>query len=210
MNRQILKPQVDVPLVVLLDKGPEGKETTSQRGDLQFQYTVNDDSCVMWLPPEARAAIMRSGAQAGDTVQLVKSLRGKNAFWNAQVLPDAAEPPPPPPANTRLVAPRPAYAYQPNNENDEFAKVDPRYSQPNGRAQAGAARLNPPPTAAATQADGLNTAAGKRCFQAAIDVLAAARHYAQETYHWDLEVNAEDVRALGISFLIGERNGGAR
>ena len=105
MNRQILKAQADVPLVVLLDQGPEGKETRSQRdGALQYQYTVNDDKGVMWLPPEARAAILRTGAQAGDQIEILKSLRGKNAFWNVQVLSDASEPAP-----TKMVAPRPAY-----------------------------------------------------------------------------------------------------
>jgi hypothetical protein len=102
MNRQVLKPQNDVPLVVKLDKGPEGKPTAKN----DFQYTVNDDQAVMWLPAEARTAIFRSHAQAGDEIEILKSARG----WSVQVLSDASEsaedvPTPMPPARQmRVVA----------------------------------------------------------------------------------------------------------
>jgi hypothetical protein len=209
MNRQILKPQVDVPLVILLDKGPDGKETTNQQGKTEYQYTVNDDSCVMWLPPEARAQLLRTGAQAGDTVQLVKSLRGKNAFWNAQVLPDSAEPPPlRTPARvaanaTRLLAPRPSY--------------------PPTNAQAGAARhlaqqiprdpqdpLPEPPPAAAPETHPMEQIL-TRCLELAARAQWNAYRTAQAEGIAIEGPNWEDVRAAGISLFIERaRNGGSR
>lgn len=103
ISRQTLRPQNNVPLIVRLDKGPEGKQTA--KGD--YQYTINDDQAIMWIPAEARTAILRSHAQAGDEIEILKSARG----WNVQVLSDAGEPtgdpapPPMPPARQmRVVA----------------------------------------------------------------------------------------------------------
>ena len=206
MNRTILKPQVDVPLSVQLDKGPEGKQVESQRGDTQYQYTVNNDAGVMWLPPEARAAILRTGAQAGDWVQIVKSLRGRNAIWNVQVLADSAEPPPPPePPPSRMVAPRPPYT----NGNG---------SQLGGHHQAGAAAYQPPPAPAPAP---LATPQGSmedvmtRCLE--ISARAHWRAYqAARAAGIDIEgPNWEDVRAAAISIFIergrnARENGGAR
>lgn len=204
MNRQILKPQVDVPMVVLLDKGPEGKETTSQRGDLQYQYTLNNDACVMWLPPEARSAIMRTGAQAGDEIQIVKSLRGKNAIWNVQVVPDSA---PPPPAS-RMVAPRPAYS----NGNGHSApqqhwENEPQPTTPRPQpapAQQPATTTTYPMEEVMARCLEISARANWRAFQA-----AKAAGIAIEGPNW------EDVRAAAISIFIERsrnqrENGGAR
>lgn len=96
MQRDVIKPQPDIPVIVRLDKGPEGQEREGRYG-VDYQYTVNHDQGVMWLPREARDQLVRCGAQAGDEVQIVKSLRGRQAFWSVQVVPDSNEPVPPPP-----------------------------------------------------------------------------------------------------------------
>lgn len=203
MNRQILKPQVDVPLVVRLDKGPEGKETTS-RGELQYQYTLNHDECVMWLPPEARTAILRTQAQVGDEIQIVKSLRGRNAIWNVQVLADAAEPPQ---RTTRMVAPRPAYptatdripaAAGGNGHRDRYAET---MSRPIAPAAA-------QPAAAAAETIGA-------VMQRALEIAARANwaaYTAAKAAGWEIDAPTwEDVRAAGISiFIEHNRNGGGR
>jgi hypothetical protein len=199
MNRQILKPQVDVPLVVLLDKGPEGKETTSQRGDLQYQYTVNNDACVMWLPPEARAAILRTGAQAGDQLQIVKSLRGNNAIWSVQVLADSEPPPPPPP--TRMVAPRPTYAAAPSQN------AAPSQPNGNGHHQAPAPTPLPPLAAEPHPIEQLML----RCFIAGGRTLwKAYLKLREEGCSYDTPT-IEDVRAAGITLYIERtKNGGVQ
>lgn len=199
MNRTMLRPQVDVPLVVLLDKGPEGKETRNNNGDTEYQYTVNDDSGIIWLPPAARTQLIRTGAQAGDEIQIVKSLRGKNAIWNIQVLADSAEPPA---QNTRMAAPRPAYAAAPQPA---------RPSQPaNGNGHMHASR----PAAAAPEPAPAAPKIGE-VMQRALEISARANWTAyQAAKAAGCEIDPptwEDVRAAGISmFIEHSRNGGSR
>jgi hypothetical protein len=207
MNRQILKAQVDVPLCVLLDKGPEGKETTS-RGETQYQYTLNNDSCVMWLPPEARTAIMRTGAQAGDEIQIVKSLRGRNAIWNVQVLADAREPEPPPPAPTaRMVAPRPQYT---NGTANDFPRQDPRLAE-----QLRASQPQPAPAAQPTTTTYPMEDIMARCLEVSARANWRAYKAAQAAGIQIEGPNWEDVRAAAISIFIersrnARENGGSR
>ena len=90
MNRQIIKPQYDQPIVVKLDFGADGIQRDGKYG-VEYQYTLNDNSAVMWLPQQGRDALLRTQAQAGDYVQLAKQRRGQGSYWTAQVMPDAAE-----------------------------------------------------------------------------------------------------------------------
>jgi hypothetical protein len=93
MQRQVIKLEYDVPVLVKLDRGPEGREHTGQYG-INWQYTLNDDAAVMFLPKEGRDAILASGAHAGDTIELLKMQRNKQTLYQAQVVvSDAAEPP---------------------------------------------------------------------------------------------------------------------
>lgn len=89
MQREILKPQLNIPLLVKLDFGPEGIERDGKYGK-QYQYTVNDDAGVMWLDPAARQAILSSGAQAGDEIAITKRAKGA---WQVERVSDAAEVP---------------------------------------------------------------------------------------------------------------------
>jgi hypothetical protein len=76
----------DVPLVFRLDGAPGGALTES--GD--FKYTCNNDSCIFWLPAAGRQALLAAGVQAGDTVQIVKSLRGVETVFMAERLAEQA------------------------------------------------------------------------------------------------------------------------
>lgn len=222
MQRQILKPQIDVPLVLRLDRGPDGKETQSLRGDLQYQYTCNDDRAIIWLPPEARAVLMRTGAQPGDHVQLVKSLRGRNAIWNAEVLPDGDVQPEPP---SRMVAPRAAYQaprQMPTPARTAAASdsitrsytVSRSYDEAmNGRAGNG----QPPPDPKPRPAEPAVPAPSRmgEVMQRALEISARANWSAyQAARAAGCELDAptwEDVRAAGISMFIEyHKNGGSR
>lgn len=192
MQRQVIKPQLDVPVVIHLDQGPEGKEKQGPFG-IDYQYTVNHNSGVMWLPTEGRNALYACGAQAGDDVQIVKTMKGKQVFFSAHVVSDAAEPvaaPPPPPVarvNGRGGAlPQRAY-YQPAPQTAAPARqVAPQEET----------RITP----VAAQLAG--------CFCAAIDAALEAETYAKSK-GMEIEFNAEDLRAIALSVYIGaQRNGG--
>lgn len=100
MERKVIKLQTDEPVVVVLDKGPLGQQVDGKFG-LQYQYTVNQDSGVMWISPQAREAIVRSGARAGDHVRIHKTMHGRASSYEIQIvtpgqprrLEPAAEPP---------------------------------------------------------------------------------------------------------------------
>ncbi len=104
MNRQVIKPQFDQPVVVKLDFGAEGMQRDGKYG-VEYQYTLNDNTAVMWLPSQGRDALVRTQAQQGDYVQLSKTKRGQQNYWTAQVVPDALEDDDAPPPPRRLAAP---------------------------------------------------------------------------------------------------------
>jgi len=88
-QRKRLDLNYDVPLIMRLDLGPEGREVEGKKG-LEFQYFVNNDEAVIWLPRAARDALKACGAQPGDRVQLCKSLHGNEPQYSAQVLGEQA------------------------------------------------------------------------------------------------------------------------
>ena len=176
-RRQIIKPQMDVPIVVKLDSRPEGTERDGKFG-VDYQYIVNDDRGVMWLPREARDQLVRCGAQQGDEVQIVKSMRGRVSLFSVQVVPDSDpldEPPTPPRTNGH-----PAVPGQPRT---------------NGHALAQQTRTVAPSPAAG------NMATGYLC--SAIDAAVEAAAYAKEKHGWPLQFDAEQVRRLAITLMIG-------
>jgi hypothetical protein len=92
MQRTILRFQNNAPVTVKLDRA-DGKETQSKiSGEPQWMYTVNDDANVIYLGANARNQLLKTGAQAGDMVEIVKRVEGKSTSWGVQVLSDAAEP----------------------------------------------------------------------------------------------------------------------
>src|SRR3954462_8213709 len=58
------------PVKVKLDKGPyAGIECHGQYG-IDWRYSVNDGRAVMYLPEEARGALVQSGVVAGEEVAI--------------------------------------------------------------------------------------------------------------------------------------------
>ncbi len=82
-ERQIIKPEVGVPVMVTLDWDTP-LPSDGQFGP-QWRYVVNDDSAIMYLPEAAKLAIDRSGAKQGDTLSLTKTKNGNRNVWTAEL-----------------------------------------------------------------------------------------------------------------------------
>lgn len=182
MQREIIKLSDNQPTIVKLDFGPEGIERQGKMGR-QYQYTLNDDSCVMWVAPAVRDAIVESGAQAGDSISIQK-YRGR---FHVAIVGDAQEEAPKP--GPRVVAPAPATA---------VARRDPR------RAPAAAAKSAVIPE---VRPHLLMLIAGS--FRMAIDTIADATKYAQSK-GMTLQFNEEDVRATANTLFIQVQKEGGR
>jgi hypothetical protein len=90
MQREVLRPEIGRPLIVKLDySDPVQRE--GQYG-VDYQYTVNDNAGIMWLPKEAKEAIERAGARAGDEIAITKGKQGKRNTWQVDVVEDEPAP----------------------------------------------------------------------------------------------------------------------
>lgn len=173
MNREVIKPQLDIPIEVKLGSRPEGQEKEGRFG-VDYQYIVNNDRAVLYLPREARDQLVRSGAQPGDLVQIVKSMRGRASVFSVQVVPEG-EPAPPPAANQRT-------------NNNGYVNG---HSNGNGNGQA--------QPAAKPQRPAAQWMAAALC--AAIDASLAAAAYGKER-GLELNFNEEDVRSIAATMYI--------
>src|SRR3954469_22851095 len=102
------------PVKVKLDKGPyAGIECHGQYG-IDWRYSVNNGKAVMYLPEEARDALVQTGVAAGEEVAIrrlgkrrweVERIEPDLPFPDAEVPPPkaAVECPTPGPLNTRSV-----------------------------------------------------------------------------------------------------------
>lgn len=181
MQRQKLTLPDDGPLVVKLDFGPEGVEYPSKFGKgLEYMYTVNDDAGVLFLKPDARNAIISSGAQAGDEIAICKRHSGNRLIYDVRLVPDSQEYPPAPPA--RRPAPQP---------------IPVRQSQP-----APAQRSTP-----ASSSPGSVYPIMDRCLKAAAQQVKETCDYAASIgLVIEGGVTFEDIRTLGITLFIKEQS----
>lgn len=195
MQREVVKLDYDVPAIVKLDFG-EGVQVEGKFG-VQWQYTLNDNTAVMWLPKSGRDALAQSGAQAGDSVQIVKSMRGKTTTFHAQVVSDAHAPAPAPaptPIRNGAKIPQRAY-YQPDPMASQAALAQhiTRESKPEP------APAPPPPAVREVHPV---TEQLTSCLKSAIDAAAAAQEHARER-GLGVTFTSEDVRAIALSVYIG-------
>lgn len=207
MQREILKPQVNIPLLLKLDFGPEGSERDGNYGK-QWMYTVNDDQAILFLPLEAREAILASGAQAGDEIGLCKRAKGK---WEVQRIGDAAEiPEPEPPKPQPLPRPTkrapfpPASYYQPTPQLDSPLPISNGHRKVNGAGSS-------TPTNGATHANGTTQVSGNptakhlgECMKLAIDACLIAQEYAHEK-NFGLTFLGGDIKSLALSIYINDQ-----
>lgn len=197
MQREIIRPQVDVPVIVKLGQGPEGKEREGPKGGIDYQYIVNDDAAVMWLPREARDLIVKSGAQAGDLIQIVKTLHGRQAVYSIQVLP------PPTMRNYRVEPATPPLRTNgcangaPHTTTIEMPRELPAPAAPPAVQQP----VQPPPQ----HRPGAQQLQGAIC--AAIDAALGGEEYARNKGR-ALTFSEESIRAFALTLLIGEQKAG--
>jgi len=188
VQREVVKLSTDIPVTVLLDRGPEGFEREGKFG-VDYQYTVNRDAGIMWLPRQARDAVIRSGAQAGDEVEILKQQHGNATTYRVRRLSDAAEAPAPAPkpvpAKPRAATPIPARAYY----------------QPETAAAPAPRQAETQPTEAAAEVHPI-TRRLMSCLCSAIDACSEAETYARSKHFGDLEFTSEDIRAAALTIFI--------
>jgi hypothetical protein len=173
-RREYIRPNFD-PVIVTLDKGPDVCTQREGQDGVDYQYFVNSNSCIMYLPKAGRDALVQSGAKAGDSVEICMSKgRAGATVYFAQRVNDSHEPAAPPARPLAAVAvteaPRATYAPVP---------------QP--------------------QQGGLNATGEQLayCLKATIDALAIARDYAK-TKGIELNFNEEDCRTLAVTAFISK------
>lgn len=219
MQREILRPQVNIPLVLKLDFGPEGSEREGKFGP-QWMYTVNDDQAILFLPVEGRSAILASGAEAGDEIALCKRAKGR---WEAQRVSDAAEVPeePKPAAAThkpvrymtgsKAAFPASKYA-QGVPQTDSPLPATDGHGRVNGKpVQQNAVHANGT-THSPRSGDALAPLSGNNptalhlgeCMKIAIDACLIAQEYAREK-NFGLTFLGDTVKSLAVTVFIRDQ-----
>jgi len=82
--REIITPEINKPVLFTLDWNSP-LESPDKNGNPQWQYKVNGDAGIMWLPEAGKLAIEATGAKKGDTVSLSKSKNGNKNIWEAKL-----------------------------------------------------------------------------------------------------------------------------
>lgn len=194
MPREIIRPSYGEPCIVQLACAPEGVQREGNYG-IDFQYVLNGDRAVTWLPKEAQQAIVRSGAQEGDEICLRKTKHGSKTFWEAEKIEEEA----PAPTNaTRAMRQQEALAQHSREAVTLQCNIG---GKPNGNGNG----HKPEPAAARPEPHrpGAQVLAGALC--AAIDAAAAAKKYASEKYQLELFFEAGDIRAMAATLFIEAR-----
>jgi hypothetical protein len=186
------------PVKVKLDKGPHaGIECRGQYG-IDWRYSVNHGKSVMYLPAEAREALLQSGAAAGEEVAIHKLGKGR---WEAErIAPDLpfrsqpeaqqaeeTDQPTQPPSATRRLPER------------LFARPEPQVaSEPPSSPEPVAV-----PAAAVTAASPQASQHMMSCYCVAIDVAVEVQEYARRK-GINIAFTGSDIRAMGITVYIGD------
>lgn len=190
MAREIIRPNYGEPCMVQLACSPEGIQREGQHG-IDFQYVLNDDAAITWLPKEARDAILNSGAQEGDEICIRKSKRGRNTVWEVERVEDETRPAAPPQTPPNSGTPRETRFGQAIRQQQQTAQhiSASQSEQPQQQRQP-----QPRP--------GAQLLVGALC--AAIDAATAAASYAQ-TKGITLQFETGDIRAMAATLLIESR-----
>lgn len=201
--REVITPTAGNRTFVRLDYD-QPKESQGRHGT-QWQYTLNENTAIMWLDDAAKKAVDASGARAGDEICILKGKNGRYNTWDIQVVNDATEPPPEQqtPASTGWGAP----AQQPRPQQQQPARPQ---TQRQATAQASARAASMPTNHPGEQwplADTWcmclrNATIGLQRFQAEAKLQGL-----------EFEIGFEDIRSLATTTFINwcrHGNGGAR
>lgn len=207
MQREIIRPRVNVPILVKL--GPDGIDVDGQYGP-QVRYYVNDDQGALYVDPPARDAILATGAQGGDEIAICKRSKTR---WDVQRVADAAEIPEAARKPVRYMNgskvgfPASKYA-QGVPQIDSPLPVTNGHGQSNGHPVNSTLKVNsyPPVNNGSPTAKHLG-----ECMKLAIDACLIAQDYAHEK-NFGLTFLGGDVKSLALSIYINdqEQRGGKR
>src|SRR5690349_4889904 len=93
MRREVIRFDAE-PVTVKLDKGPYAAVECHGQYGIDWRYSVNNGRAVMYLSAEGRAALVQSGATAGDEVAIRRLGRGR---WEAERISNDSPSPSPEP-----------------------------------------------------------------------------------------------------------------
>ena len=184
-QRQKIEWQPNIPVTVVLEFDG-GKEVAGRQGP-QYLYWC-DGQRSMFLDPEPHELIQATGAKAGDTLEICKTLQGRKVGWEVVHVVDEPAPP-----------------------ADEHSRTT---SQPMSRKASTPTRPDPPARvnavpASTPQVITPTTATLTSAFCCAIDALTEAREYAKRK-GLEMPITADAFRAVAISVYIDRCKGGSR
>jgi hypothetical protein len=181
------------PIKIKLDKGPYAAVECRGQYGIDWRYSVNNGTAVMYLPAEGREALLQCGAGTGDEVAIRKVSKG---LWEAEWI--SNEPASPPQPETR-----------PEDETDE---PRPRRSKPRRlperlfaepELQAAPEPQPPSPPVPITSAAMTTLQRMMSCYYVAVDVALEVQEYARKK-GINIAFTGSDIRAMGITVFIGD------
>lgn len=193
--REVIRPEGH-PIIVRLDfDEPIQREG---RHGIDYQYTVNHDAGIMWLPKEAKQKIDALQAQAGDEISIAKTKRGNKVAWLIERVDDETAPQP-----QRQQQQTAQHIGRPSGHQPEA--TEPVTQRPNGQgplttAERQAAR--PAEQYKTSQRPEAEMLAG--ALYCAIDAAISAEQYADQRGR-ALKLDNDDIRAMAISLYIDAR-----
>lgn len=189
-NRERIQIRPDVPITVTLAKAVPGLEVCGRNNEIDYMYTAHAESgaeAVFFLPPHAAATMDKTGARAGDTLEI---RRPKHGQWTITHLIDeqpAQQAAPPRSAPRSTAQPAAQLAQQARTEEDHLTE----------QLAASISQHQQPTSTAAPMAKAL-------C--AAIDAWIFALRYAKER-GLALTPTAEDIRCTAATIHIDQIGG---
>jgi len=181
------------PVRVKLDKGPyAGIECHGHYG-IDWRYSVNDGKAVMYLPEEARDALVQSGVAAGEEVAIRRL--GKRRWEVERIEPDL----PFPDADTAHANSAPdSVSVGAANANTRSAP-DRQLARPE-RAESSA----PEPDAFVLPASAVTASQHMMsCYCVAVEVAVEVQEYARRK-GMHIAFTGSDIRAMRITVYIGD------
>jgi hypothetical protein len=196
-RREVIRFEAE-PIKVTLDKGPHaGIECRGQYG-IDWRYSVNHGKSVMYLPAEAREALVQSGAAAGEEVAIRRL--GKTRWEAERIAPDL-------PFRSPLEAQLPEETDQPSQPPSATRRLPERlFATPQPQVASEPPSSPEPvavPAAAVTAASQQASQHMMSCYCVAIDVAVEVQEYARRK-GINIAFTGSDIRAMGITVYIGD------
>jgi hypothetical protein len=192
MRREVIRFDAE-PVTIKLDKGPYAAVECHGQYGLDWRYSVNNGRAVMYLSAEGRAALVQSGATAGDEVA-IRRLRGGR--WEAERISNDSPSPSPEPET-----PLEEKAVQPKSRPSAVRGL-PEKLFANGNSQA-AAEAEPPQAVPLAPAAMTTLQRMMSCYCVAVDVALEVQEYARNK-GINIAFTGSDIRAMGITVYIGD------